>query len=99
MVRSDKAWTIYLVTADGTSSGYYEHAASACVFPTYDEAKAFVENALRHNVEVCGLTEDEARNACSWEGENCARFRWGPDVVSEYEIEKLKMPVNNGEEP
>lgn len=89
---SEKDMSFYLVILDGTSSGFYEHGASACVFSTYYEARAFVESELRRNAEACGLTEEEEHNACSWDGEYTARFRYGPDVVSDFKIEKMKMP-------
>lgn len=98
---------IYVVIQDGCSyDGEYENCASVSLHATEEDAKKYIEDAMRTCVEddlfddgIEFPTDGEMRKhtaeTCEWYGEHDARF-WtleegGP--VTDWKIERVPLPV------
>lgn len=102
MGKSDFQDSVWSVTSDGTSHGYYENGANTTLFATESDAIDFVRAELVDQV-VNGLftgkspnneeIEREVSSHCTWFGEHEAQFRNG-DAIADYKIEKMSIPRN-----
>lgn len=89
-----------MVTEDGASQGFYENAASACLFATEDEAIDFVKEELAEIVadNILGgmvlsfeILGEAIEKHCKWFGKHEAQFRDG-DSVTDFKIERVAVP-------
>ena len=89
---------IWMVVIDGTSDGYYENCATACLFKSYDDARAYVERDFIDDVQSVAdhelnqeETEEMIADTCTWHDEFHAQFAVR-DVRTDYRIEKVPDP-------
>lgn len=85
---------VFILTVDGTSTGYYEHCAFSLLFKTLDDAKSYVEDDFREQVKYAGLVSDgdgeeeyskAIKKTCRWLNGRVAKFRKGSEK-RDYEI-------------
>lgn len=89
---------IFMLTVDGTSSGYYENAAFSILFKTHNKAHDWVDNDLLEQAmnvvekpENAEEVSKAVRETCKWFNKNEAQFRYG-DAFRDYSIEEVPLP-------